>query len=120
MLLLVRTAAAALAAQRASGQQRGIVSGAPGAPVPLATPQHPQPPPGCQGSAQGGQQRAGLQAAGPGAGDEGDYDKRAYALRLEALRKKKHATTALLLEQIDRFKRSLEHEEMLSTMRGGQ
>ena len=40
---------------------------------------------------------------------------RAYALRLEALLKKKHATTALLLEQIDRFKRSLEHEEMLST-----
>jgi hypothetical protein len=62
---------------------------------------------------------AGLQAAGPGAGDEGDYDMRAYALRLEALLKKKHATTALLLEQIDRFKRSLEHEEMLSTMRGG-
>ena len=62
---------------------------------------------------------AGLQSAGSGAGggEEGDYDMRAYAVRLEGLLKRKHATTAQLLVQIDRFKRSLEHEEMLSTMR---
>ncbi len=59
---------------------------------------------------------ANLQMANSGADEaEGDYDMRSYAVRLEALLRKKHATTALLLEQIDKFKASLAHEEMVST-----
>ena len=64
---------------------------------------------------------AGVQAASGGGGgvEEGDYDMRAYAVRLEALLLAKHATTGRLLERIARFKESLAHEELLSTMRGG-
>ena len=59
---------------------------------------------------------ANLQMANSGADEaEGDYDMRSYAVRLEALLRKKHATTAQLLEQIDKFKASLAHEEMVST-----
>ena len=58
---------------------------------------------------------AGLQSAGSGGDEGGDYDMRAYAVRLEGLLRRKHDTTAALLVQIERFKRSLEHEEMLST-----
>lgn len=59
---------------------------------------------------------AGLQTASSGADEgEGDYDMRSYAEKLEALLRKKHRTTVLLLEQIDKFRASLAHEEMLST-----
>ena len=57
---------------------------------------------------------AGLQAAGGPGCDEGDYDMRAYAEQLEALLRRKHSITASLLEQIDKFKASLRHEEMVS------
>ena len=59
---------------------------------------------------------AGLQTASSGADEgEGDYDMRNYAEKLEALLRKKHRTTVLLLEQIEKFQASLAHEEMLST-----
>ncbi len=58
---------------------------------------------------------AGLQTGSGGDEGEGDYDMRSYAMKLEVLLRKKHKTTVLLLEQIEKFHASLAHEEMLST-----
>jgi hypothetical protein len=59
---------------------------------------------------------AGLQTANSGTDEgEGDYDMRSYAVKLEKLLRKKHRTTVLLLEQIEKFNASLAHEELLST-----
>lgn len=41
----------------------------------------------------------------------------AYATRLQDLLRTKAATTAALIAQIERFKASLRHEELVSTMR---
>ena len=60
---------------------------------------------------------AALQSAGGAGSDDGDYDMNSYATRLLALLRKKERTTVDLISQIERFKESLRHEELVSTMR---
>ncbi len=62
---------------------------------------------------------AALQSVGGPGADDGDYDMGAYAGQLQALLLKKQRTTNALISQIERFKDSLRHEELVSTMRAG-